>query len=369
MKIQHQPFSKMFGRLLLILITSVSSQAAEIITGDLDITGNIVTLGTLDEVTPTSGATLQFSDISSVATLENILSRPQTAWQWSRTASSSSTSSVPVMKLDSTSGLRLPDPAAPTGSATVKIDPRPDQISMLPQLELSGQTNSGPAAVITRALGDARYLSIDATTVSIGGTGTTVGTYGIGIGTGIRAGNNSVSIGSFAGNNGSLSSTGVSSGSEAVSIGLRARGAGEKSVTLGTWTYAGGDNSITIGSDSVAYQRGGIAIGEGTESNQMGQVVLGSFNKKTDGSNTRADGDSIFVIGNGTAEGARSNAFVIKRNGSVGVQGSFVVEGQADPDNSLKITPKSGQEALVPEQGDISMGEFRSGSLPLPATP
>lgn len=157
MKIRYQSLSSMVGSLILMMV--VNSQADETVTGDLDITGNVVTFGTLDEVTPASGVTLQFSDISSVAAFNNALSRPQAFWQWSRTESSSSTSIVPVMKLESIGGLSLPDPAAPTGSATVKIDPRPDQISILPKLELSGQTASSAAAVITRALGDARYLT------------------------------------------------------------------------------------------------------------------------------------------------------------------------------------------------------------------
>ncbi len=49
---------------------------------------------------------------------------------------------------------------------------------------------------------------------------------------------------------------------------------------------------------------------------------------------------------------------------------SFVVQGRRDPDQSpttTTIIPKAGQDILVPEQGDISMGEFRSGVLPVAA--
>ena len=38
---------------------------------------------------------------------------------------------------------------------------------------------------------------------------------------------------------------------------------------------------------------------------------------------------------------------------------------ETDPVTTTTIIAKPGQEVLIPEQGDISMGEFRSGTLPV----
>lgn len=70
--------------------------------------------------------------------------------------------------------------------------------------------------------------------------------------------------------------------------------------------------------------------------------------------------------------GFTSNGSLTATQSSV-FKASLIVQGQRDPSDAnptttTKIIPQTGQEVLVPEQGDISMGEFRNGSLPL-ATP
>ncbi|WP_395744071.1 beta strand repeat-containing protein [Prosthecobacter sp.] len=189
------------------------------------------------------------------------------------------------------------------------------------------KTADAASQYLTSTAAAGQYLPVTATTVAIGGADTVVGTYGIGMGLGVHAAENAVSIGSFAGNNGGLENPSPFSGAGSVAIGMKALASGEKSITLGNWTFADGQSSIALGYNSVTRQHGGVAIGEGTESTQVGQVVIGAFNVRTDGSSTPADGDSLFILGNGTADNARSNAFVIKRNGDTAVSGTLTVGG------------------------------------------
>lgn len=379
------------------------------------------------------------------------------------------------MKLDSTSGLSLPDPATPTGSATVTIDPRPDQISILPKLELSGQTAaSNNNTVLTRALGDDRYFRKDAAVfnVGIGSSAVNSGSMAFGpqakakggadpsfaLGEGAVAGLSSTDAGItlpdgiVAGEGGGSTAIGLSAYASyysmalgnnaraignATALGNDSKALGWASVALGggqaqgfaslalgptTFTGASGDFSAAIGFN--VYASGTRSMAVGTDSNAMGyhsmalngawahaenstgigptvhtyykdEVVVGIYPETPIlGVSTESNlTDPLFVVGNGytipNGPTVESNALVVRRNGnaevkanfSVGqnatvtgasrLQASVIVEGQTDPSDSTNRTviAKPGQEVLVPEQGDISMGEFRSGSLPLPATP
>lgn len=277
----------------------------------------------------------------------------------------------------------------------------------------------------------ATYVAKSAYMLAIG-IDATAGSGGWALGNGSIAGASAVSIGNYAGNNGW-----AASGEASVSLGYGAHGYGPHSVAVGFWNWAQGDDSVSLGYVSQAGANCSVAIGKMAQATRWGQVVVGSFNElstsNSDGgwaNNNPLPNDDLFIVGNGTSDEARSNAFIIKRNGDVVVKGaltinnqtavtqadvdqkietertasneayyrvdqplsvsqnttfngslavsqtsvfqkSLVVEGQRDPVEvvtnpaTTKIIPKSGQVILVPEQGDISMGEFRSGPLPV----
>ena len=314
MKIHHQHFSKLFGSL--ILMGCVSSQATQILTDDVDITGNIVTFGALvgqsapNSVLPISGVTLQFSDISNAAKLDNILSRSQASWQWSR-ADSTISSAVPVMKLDSAGGLSLLNPANPTADATVKIDPRPGYISILPRLELPGQTNSSPAAVITRALGDDRYLLKDAAAYSA---------YNFG-------------AGSWAANSGSM----------AFGPQARAKGGADPSFAMGSGAVAG-LGSVDAG---ITLPAGTPPTGEGGGSIAIGLGAYATYYSMAFGVNSRASGYS-------TALGNDSKALAWA---SVALGG-----GQANGFSSLALGPAAYTFASGDYSAAIGYNVYASGT-------
>lgn len=337
---------------------------------------NPLIIGTLSDNT-TPGATLQFSDTGTQAMFGNALGRTAAQWTWWRVDPANASGFVPTMVVDSVFGLALYDPADPS-TATIKLNPDPGTASEMPKLKLTNQTLDADGSVLTRALGDARYLkSSDASstyltiseaasqflpltsnTIAVG-ENTTVAMYGIGVGYDANSSYYAVSVGYFAGSNGPNS---PASGYASVAIGYQARSPGAHSITLGMGTWAGGDNSIALGFSSTTREHGAIAIGEGTEANQIGQVVLGAFNELTTETNVTTDSDSIFVIGNGTAWDARSNAFIIKRNGDTQVSGTLTVGGHSVLTQDTADTRyfQKSQILRVAPAGDIDMGEFQT---------
>lgn len=90
---------------------------------DLDVLGNLFSLGSLANSPKTVGLTLSFSDDLTTAHLGSALSRPLAEWVWSHADSSSPTTGIPMMKLDSGNRLSLFDP---TDRAKTAIFLNPD---------------------------------------------------------------------------------------------------------------------------------------------------------------------------------------------------------------------------------------------------
>ncbi len=98
------------------------------INGDLDILGNILSMGSLTGIQNTAGLTVGFSDILNStsgirsATVQFGVGRQNSNWLWSRATTDGSMSSVPMMKLDSQHQLMLYSPSDPNVPA-VTISP------------------------------------------------------------------------------------------------------------------------------------------------------------------------------------------------------------------------------------------------------
>lgn len=74
--------------------------------------------------------------------------------------------------------------------------------------------------------------------------------------------------------------------------------------------------SVALGVNNVADVWRAFALGTGLKAKYMDQVVVGGFNA--------INGNAAFIVGNGTSDTARSNAFVVNKDGSaeVGKQGT-----------------------------------------------
>jgi hypothetical protein len=124
----------------------------------------------------------------------------------------------------------------------------------------------------------------------------------------------------------------------AVALGKGTTASGIASLVAGHNSTAGGYASFAIGNNSTASANYSMAAGEHTESQgrssfAMGayvtaysgyETVFGRYNTSyTPQSTSGWDGqDRLFTIGNGTSSGSRSDAFVILKNGKVGINTS-----------------------------------------------
>ncbi len=141
------------------------------------------------------------------------------------------------------------------------------------------------------------------------------------------------------------------SGRNSFSGGNNTAAAGINSLAFGDTTQSLDENAFTIGEQTTASAKNSVAFGEGSTAGGKNSLVLGKNGSATgeqslsggddstvEGDNTIGFGEGIFVvggskatfgkfntddpditfsIGNGTGDGSRSNAFVVKSDGSV----------------------------------------------------
>lgn len=104
---------------------------------------------------------------------------------------------------------------------------------------------------------------------------------------------------------------------------------GQESSATSFWSFAYGANcKANYGSWAGGYQCLGngsysFAIGERTKTSNDGECAVGSYNASNTGS-TNAD-NTLFSVGNGTADNARHNAFEIRQNGDI-----YITSGGTD---------------------------------------
>jgi len=135
----------------------------------------------------------------------------------------------------------------------------------------------------------------------------------IAMGTAVEASgdNSSVVIGYFSN----------ATGASAVAIGRNNNANAHYSVALGAWSTATGSGAMALGRSVNANGDISVAMGANTTSHSGYEMVVGRYNTSytplsTTGWNAS---DRLFVIGNGTAWNATSNAMVVLKNGNVGI--------------------------------------------------
>ena len=137
------------------------------------------------------------------------------------------------------------------------------------------------------------------------------------------AGDSSLAVG---GNN---EATGV----RAFATGTRTKASGAFAFTGGTSTEANGNASFAIGARTKAKQNFSFAGGNDTETNGMAGFAHGSGLKITKdaqaalGKYNAPAADLLFMVGNGTADTDRKNAFAVKEN-SIVIGNTEITEAQ-----------------------------------------
>lgn len=97
---------------------------------------------------------------------------------------------------------------------------------------------------------------------------------------------------------------------------------GSEAHAEGSGTTASGSYSHAEGSNTVASGTGAHASGQHTIAQTNYQTVIGAYNVADTGQNPGSLGDFVFIIGNGTSDNGRSNAFTVSWDGNVEMAGS-----------------------------------------------
>ena len=162
----------------------------------------------------------------------------------------------------------------------------------------------------------------------------------------------------------------TASGNTSTAIGLGTTASGDASTAMGDSTNAWGYGSTAIGYSTAAWGYISTAMGHGssasgaystamglgTNAYSYGSLALGRNNvvSYASGGDTQwIETDPVLEIGNGADRETPSNAVTILKNGELRAAG--VIQSKAG--------------VRVPPLGDLSMGEFTSGSNPADLDP
>ena len=136
----------------------------------------------------------------------------------------------------------------------------------------------------------------------------------------------------------------TASGDQSTAMGRSSTASGARSTAMGYNTTASGINSTAIGRKSVASGYYSTTLGYDTRASDFTSTVIGQYNNSlssitTNGSAISYDADNTaFVIGNGTDDSNRSDAFKVMFNGDASVSNDLTVSGDVviSSDASLK---------------------------------
>jgi hypothetical protein len=111
------------------------------------------------------------------------------------------------------------------------------------------------------------------------------------------------------------------SGIRSTSMGSGSLASGSYSFALGRVTRSLGNYSFSAGRNSVASGDYATAFGDTVTARSFNSFTIGRYNDSLASSTPDSwiNTDPIFIIGNGTADNARSNAFLIAKNGHTGI--------------------------------------------------
>ena len=110
-------------------------------------------------------------------------------------------------------------------------------------------------------------------------------------------------------------------GEYSTAMGYSTEAVGEKSTAMGNNTYAIGENATATGEETRASGINSTALGYRTTSLAYGSLSVGQYNDSIISSSGTSwvTTDPVFIIGNGAADNARSNAFSVLKNANTGI--------------------------------------------------
>ena len=128
-----------------------------------------------------------------------------------------------------------------------------------------------------------------------------------------------------------ISSTEGATGDASIAMGVATIASGVASTAMGVGTTASGSRSTAMGESTTASGYYSTAMGYSTSASDYLCLTIGQHNSvnssvTSNGSATSFDTDNAaFVIGNGTASNALSDAFVVRFNGDATLSGDLTI--------------------------------------------
>ena len=114
-------------------------------------------------------------------------------------------------------------------------------------------------------------------------------------------------------------------------MGFKTTASGFGSTSIGYETTASGNSSAAMGWLTAANGKASIAMGKSTIASDFGSLVIGQYNLSgstvTNSALLPNPANTAFVIGNGTASNAKSDAFKVMVNGNTTIGNDLTVTG------------------------------------------
>ena len=139
----------------------------------------------------------------------------------------------------------------------------------------------------------------------------------------------------------SVGSKATIEGSDNTSSGTASHSEGSNNIASGTASHSEGDDNTASGDYAHAEgynttASGAYAHAEGsyTRANKDGMHASGKYNDYASANSTNYD---LVQVGNGTDDGSRSNAFTVRKDGSVGATGGLGIQLKSDSTKKIKF--------------------------------
>ena len=126
-------------------------------------------------------------------------------------------------------------------------------------------------------------------------------------------------------------------GMTSTAMGVFSTASGDESTTMGYYTTASGKISTAMGNFTTASDYASLAIGQWN--NSLSSVTTNGSDQSYNSNNT------AFVIGNGTNNSSRSDAFKVMFSGDTYVSGSLYIGGTAITSSSVELNILDGVTA------------------------
>ena len=157
----------------------------------------------------------------------------------------------------------------------------------------------------------------------------------MGVGTTTASGTSSTAMGGYTTASGWASTamgySTIASGDYSTAMGQSTIASGSESTAMGAYTTASGYSSTAMGNGTTASGTSSTAMGDNTKATDYASLTVGRYNSvnrimTSGGDSTAFDTDNAaFVIGNGTASNAVSDAFVVRFNGNATLSGNLTI--------------------------------------------